>query len=166
MIIREATAGDFEELFDVFESVAAEKRWIGQEAPVDRAWRISTWHEYLEVDGSVMLVAEDDGALVGMATLKKKGPADLGMLVDPGSRGQGVGAALLEACIDWAKRNGHYKISLQVWPTTLAPSRCTSATDSSAKATSASTGAVSPVRSGFGRHGPGARGLMVGVVPP
>ena len=116
MNIREATAGDFEELFDVFESVAAEKRWIGQEAPVDRAWRISTWHEYLEVDGSVMLVAEDDGALIGMATLKKKGPADLGMLVDPGSRGQGVGAALLEACIEWAKRNGHYKISLQVWP--------------------------------------------------
>lgn len=116
MIIREATADDFEELFDVYDLVSAEKRWIGQEAPVDRRWRVTTWHEYLDKEGSVMLVAEDEGALIGMATLKKKGPAELGMLVAPGSRGKGVGTALVEACIDWARSNGHYKITLQVWP--------------------------------------------------
>ncbi|MBK5228915.1 MAG: GNAT family N-acetyltransferase [Actinobacteria bacterium] len=116
MIVREATREDFEELFDVFESVAAEKKWIGQETPLDREGRISTWNEYLEVEGSVMLVAEDEGKLVGMATLKNKGPADLGMLVAQDSRGHGIGTALLEACIAWARANGHYKITLQTWP--------------------------------------------------
>lgn len=116
MIVRDATREDFEELFDLFESVAAEKKWIGSEAPLDREWRISAWNEYLEVEGSVMLVAEDEGKLVGMATLKKKGPADLGMLVAADSRGKGIGVALLESCIAWAKANGHYKITLQVWP--------------------------------------------------
>ena len=35
-----------------------------------------------------MLVAEDEGKLVGMATLKKKGPADLGDARCPGLQGQ------------------------------------------------------------------------------
>ncbi|MEO8323944.1 MAG: hypothetical protein ABI571_07400, partial [Actinomycetota bacterium] len=45
---------------------ARRPKWIGQETPLDREWRISTWNEYLEVEGSVMLVAEDEGKLVGM----------------------------------------------------------------------------------------------------
>jgi putative acetyltransferase len=44
------------------------------------------------------------------------GIADLGMLVDSEWRGRGVGSALMEACIDWAREHGAHKVMLEVWP--------------------------------------------------
>jgi RimJ/RimL family protein N-acetyltransferase len=42
--------------------------------------------------------------------------ADLGMQVKAGFRGQGVGSALLERAIAYAREQGCHKIALQHWP--------------------------------------------------
>jgi RimJ/RimL family protein N-acetyltransferase len=44
------------------------------------------------------------------------GVADLGMLVRDGRRGQGVGSALMEACLGWCRGIGAHKVTLTVFP--------------------------------------------------
>ena len=116
--LRRAVAGDFDAYMDAFEAVAAEGRWMGAEAPIDRARRRPGFDRSVAGDNSVVFVADAGGEIVGAIYAGLSGGiADLGMFVVDGHRGAGVGGALLEAVIDWARAAGAHKISLAAWPT-------------------------------------------------
>ena len=111
------TPEDIEECVDLFETVAAERIYIGAEAPIDREDRRARLLRTLEstTDGSLVAVAP--GKIVGQIGLKSmRGLIDIGMLVSPDMRGRGIGSALLQAGIDWARSQGAHKMILQVWP--------------------------------------------------
>ena len=115
-IVREATEADVEATLDVYESVAAEGRWIGGEQPVDRerhrAWRIERLRS-----GGLVLVAEVEGQIVGELGVEiVHGRGDLGMGILDGFREQGIGSALLARAIEWSRAQGLAKLSLEVWP--------------------------------------------------
>jgi putative acetyltransferase len=115
--VRAAIEGDVEEWLVVFEEVAAEGRWIGAEAPVDRARARRVFDARLNSEHAATFIAETDGILVGhLGVDLTAGVADLGMMVRDRYRGQGVGSRLLEACIDWSRTHGAHKITLSVWP--------------------------------------------------
>jgi RimJ/RimL family protein N-acetyltransferase len=115
--IREAVAADFENWFHLYDSVAAEGSWIGGEAPSDRAARQLAFDAYLSDPDAVSFLAEADGQLVGNLGVEiHRGIAELGMMVDAGWRGRGVGSALMEACIVWTTEHGAHKLVLEVWP--------------------------------------------------
>lgn len=115
--VRRAGARDFEEWFALFEAVAAEGRWIGREAPLDRAERRAVFERSIEADDALSLVAEMDGRLVGaLGANLRRGVAELGMFVGGNWRGHGVGSALLASFLDWATELGAHKAALQVWP--------------------------------------------------
>jgi RimJ/RimL family protein N-acetyltransferase len=115
--IRRSTGTDFAAWLAVYEAVAAEGRWIGAEAPVDRERARRSFDEELDSDTGATFLAELDGQVVGILGVSVCfGLADLGMMVLEGHRGQGIGRALLEACIDWARGAGAHKVILQVWP--------------------------------------------------
>jgi ribosomal protein S18 acetylase RimI-like enzyme len=115
--IREALAPDFENWFRLYDSVAAEGRWIAGEAPSDRAARQLAFDAYLSDPDSASFLAEANDQLVGNLGVEIRGGiADLGMMVDAGWRGRGVGSALMEACIAWATERGAHKLVLEVWP--------------------------------------------------
>jgi putative acetyltransferase len=117
LVVREATVDDFEGWFELYEAVAAEGRWIGGEAPSDKAARRTAFNEYLDDPDATAFLAEVDGALVGnLGVQVRRGVAELGMMVDSGWRGRGVGSALMEACIDFATRHAAHKLVLEVWP--------------------------------------------------
>jgi RimJ/RimL family protein N-acetyltransferase len=60
----------------------------------------------------------DGGGIVGSVYASVAGGiVDLGMFVVDGHRGGGIGSALLEVVIDWARHQGAHKISLAAWPT-------------------------------------------------
>jgi ribosomal protein S18 acetylase RimI-like enzyme len=63
-------------------------------------------------------VAEAGGQVVGMVAVgpsTHSGAADVtSMWVDPGSRGQGVGASLLSTVLDWARNAGRKQVLLWV----------------------------------------------------
>jgi RimJ/RimL family protein N-acetyltransferase len=62
-------------------------------------------------------VADADGRLVGTLGVElRHGIAALGMVVDHGWRGRGVGSALMEACLIWATQHKAHKVTLEVWP--------------------------------------------------
>src|ERR1700683_443339 len=101
--IREATSGDFDDWFRLYDAVAAEGKWIGGEAPSDRIARQRAFEAYLSDPDAVSLLALVDHRLVGnLGVEARRGVADLGMMVDLEWRGRGVGSALMQACIDWA----------------------------------------------------------------
>jgi len=70
------------------------------------------------VAAGTLLVADDDGRLVGMIGLHPLpyGVVDLGTMVRDGHRGRGVGSALLARGIDWARTHGAHMMRLQHWP--------------------------------------------------
>ena len=118
--VRRAAAGDFDEWFALFEGVAAEGRWLGTELPVDPESRRAFFERAVVGEESVIFLADAPGGgpLVGMlsVSLSHGGLADLGMCVAAGERGAGVGTALMEAALGWARERGAHKVILEVWP--------------------------------------------------
>ncbi len=114
--VRNATPADLDEIIRMRAAVAGEGRWIGAELPLDeegdRRWLGAS------IEQGTMFVAEVDGEVVGNLGMDvpRYKVADLGMLVKDGFRGQGVGSALVERAIEYAREQGCHKIALQHWP--------------------------------------------------
>jgi putative acetyltransferase len=120
VVVRPATADDFDAWLQVFEAVAAEGKWIGSELPFDRHARRRGYDQTLADERATSFLAVDPAAdavvgqlFIGVAAY---GVADLGMAILDGWRGRGVGSALMAAAVDFARDHGAHKITLQVWP--------------------------------------------------
>ena len=115
-IVRTATTEDLELAFDVLETVAQERIYIGTEPPVDKARRLRRWRDVLDDPRETMFVAVAGDEIVGNASVEWAGVSDIGMALLPAWRGKGLGSALLEALISWAEEHGSHKVELRVWP--------------------------------------------------
>jgi ribosomal-protein-alanine N-acetyltransferase len=110
--IRPARDEDRLPLALLFAAVAEERDGIASEPPIDVEERAANW----TLDGTLVAVADADimGSLHVDAS--RFGFAEIGMMVARDWRGQGVGAALLRAAIDWGRECGLHKLSLSVFP--------------------------------------------------
>jgi RimJ/RimL family protein N-acetyltransferase len=110
--IRPARDEDRLPLALLFAAVAEERDGIASEPPIDVEERAANW----TLDGTLVAVADADimGSLHVDAS--RFGFAEIGMMVARDWRGQGVGAALLRAAIDWGRERGLHKLSLSVFP--------------------------------------------------
>lgn len=117
--VRRATIDDMDDLIAMRVEVAREGIWIGAELPLDEAGDRERFTTTIE-DGetSAMFVAMlEDGTLVGNLSVQNPvGIAHLGMNVADGHRGQGIGVALMEAALQWARDAGAHKMDLDHWP--------------------------------------------------
>jgi ribosomal protein S18 acetylase RimI-like enzyme len=93
----------------------------GAEAADPDHWRryIAGWPESSE---HAVLVAEDDGGWWGMTVADRRTSSPhrahlYGMWVDPARRGEGIGAALVEAVVGWARELGVGTVKLGVTET-------------------------------------------------
>ena len=116
--IRPATLDDVDAALALDESVALEGRWLAVEAPVDRITRGRRFRESIASDKATLLVADDDGAVVGLLGIEVSsyGVAEFGMMVAADRRAQGIGRDLLSTAIEWARSGGAHKVALEVWP--------------------------------------------------
>jgi ribosomal protein S18 acetylase RimI-like enzyme len=98
---------------ELFAAVAGERDGIATEPPVD----IDQLAEQFArtIGGSVVAVAGRQ--VIGMLHLEasRHGFGEVGMLVERGWRGRGVGSALLRAAIGLAREQGLHKLSLEVF---------------------------------------------------
>ncbi|MFL6100747.1 MAG: GNAT family N-acetyltransferase [Actinomycetales bacterium] len=135
VLVRLARPEDVDHVLALYAAVAGEGRWIGRELPIDEDAARARIAEGVDAPGHDSTVAElasiagepgaDErqepafGRLVGQLHLgvAPYGVAELGMLVAAPMRGRGVGRALLDDAIHWARAQPDvHKIALQVWP--------------------------------------------------
>ncbi len=111
--VRPAGASDSRAMAELFAAVAAERAGIATEPPVDIDERAAQFAQ--TAAGSVVAVA--GGQVVGMLHVEasRHGFGDVGMLVDRGWRGLGVGSALVQAAISRARDQGLHKLCLEVF---------------------------------------------------
>jgi RimJ/RimL family protein N-acetyltransferase len=122
--VRPATPHDASALVDLAENVGREEgRWILGTGP----WRsASDERRYLRMiqrhPDATVLVAEDEGRIVGRLSLSRdqhpasRHVADLGLMVAESHRRRGVGTALLDEAVAWARAAGIRKLELHVFP--------------------------------------------------
>jgi ribosomal protein S18 acetylase RimI-like enzyme len=111
--VRPASAGDAKAMAELYAAVAGERDAIATEPPVDVDERSTQFAR--TVAGSVVAVA--GGQVIGMLHVEasRHGFGEIGMLVDRGWRGRGVGSALMRAAIGLAREQGLHKLSLEVF---------------------------------------------------
>jgi len=120
--VRPARPGDARSFLEAFRSVAAERRFIQTEEvsrtarPYRRRFRRSVTEE------AAHLVAVAGGRVVGSISIRRdahpvtRHTASVGMFVTAGWRGRGVGTALLEEAMRWARDAGVERVDLTVYP--------------------------------------------------
>jgi L-phenylalanine/L-methionine N-acetyltransferase len=124
--IRNAEPSDAEQLTRLAAAVSAEPEgWL---ISVAGEWR-STGDErrYLKAlrrypHAAVFVAERDDGTIVGRLSIGRDPHpasthvADVGLMVAADARRQGVGTAMLEAAVRWAREAGVRKVELHVFP--------------------------------------------------
>ena len=122
--VRPATPHDANALVELAESVGREDgRWILGTGP----WRaVADERRYLRTiqrhPDAAVFVAEDGADIVGRLSLSRdphpasRHVADLGLMVAGTHRRQGIGRALMEQAVLWARSAGVRKLELHVFP--------------------------------------------------
>ncbi|MEU1847222.1 GNAT family N-acetyltransferase [Micromonospora sediminicola] len=110
MRIRDYTDADWGQVWPIFSDVVT----AGDTFPYDPAWPAEVAREvWVErPPGRTSVAVDDDGAVLGTAKMgaNRPGPgshvATASFMVAAGARGRGVGRALCEDALDWARRQG------------------------------------------------------------
>jgi ribosomal-protein-alanine N-acetyltransferase len=113
-LVRPAQPADARAIAELFAVVAEERDGIASEPPIDIEERTAlfartTFGTFVAMAGSQLI-----GNLHISAS--RHGFGDLGMLIDRSWRGRGVGSALMQAAIGWAREQQLHKLCLEVFP--------------------------------------------------
>jgi RimJ/RimL family protein N-acetyltransferase len=124
MIVRRAEPTDAQGLTDLGDAVGAEPEgWL----VTTNGWRnANDERRYLRAirryPHAAVFVAEDEGRIVGRLSIARdqhpasRHVADLGLMVAASHRRRGIGTALLDAAVRWARAAGVRKLELHVFP--------------------------------------------------
>jgi RimJ/RimL family protein N-acetyltransferase len=124
-VIRRAHPRDAEALVALAEEVAAEPGgWLisdgGWRTAADERRYLRTLRRY--PDAAVFVAETGEQGIVGRLSLGRdphpasRHVADLGLMVAAGFRRQGIGRALLQQSVHWARETGVRKLELHVFP--------------------------------------------------
>lgn len=128
--IRRADLGDAAVLADLgrqtfHDTFAEQNSKEDMDAYMREAFTVERLTAELQEPGAVYLVAEDSSKVVGFAKLTPSEPPPcvttpsplrlLKLYVSAEAIGSGVGAALMRASVEWAKRSGYESLWLGVW---------------------------------------------------
>ena len=110
VLIRNATADDWPQIYPIFTAVVDEGRTYAYPEGLSSDDARDLW---MSKPPGRTVVAVDDGAVVGTATMGPNRPgrgshiATASFMVDPGGRRRGVGRALGQDMVEWAGEQGY-----------------------------------------------------------
>jgi L-amino acid N-acyltransferase YncA len=111
MTIREATGEDWAAIWPFFRRIVAAAETFAYDPAMDEERARGLW--MVERPGRTAVAVEPDGVVVGTANMyaNRMGPgahvATASFMVDPEYGGRGVGRALGEDALDWARADGY-----------------------------------------------------------
>jgi len=118
--IRRATVDDAPAIVAIWEAIAAEKRY----SAVTRPFTVEEERTYIASlsPREAIFLAEVDGRVVGFQTLARWASytpsfdhvGEIGTFVLPGHRGRGIGKALAQATLSFAREQGYEKLVIYV----------------------------------------------------
>lgn len=116
--IRALREADIPGALALFDSVAAERRWIGTEPGYDHDRFRKGWARVIAGEWGAVFVALDGDVVIGYVGIQphEEYGHTLGMLIEEPYRGRGVGEALLRTALDWAREQQLPDVSLLVFP--------------------------------------------------
>ena len=109
MLIRDATDDDWPAIFPMFDAIVREGKTYAYPEGMPSAEAKKLW---MPGPPSRTVVAVDEDAIVGTATMGPNRPgrgshiATASFMVDPATRSRGVGRALGNDMLDWAREQG------------------------------------------------------------
>ena len=109
MIIREATHDDWPQIWPFFSAIVDAGETYAYPADLTSDEARALW---MDQPGTVFVALDDDGTVLGSAKVGPNRPgrgshvSTASFMVDPNSRGRGVGRALGEHALAWAKSSG------------------------------------------------------------
>lgn len=115
--IREATIEDQKEVFDLLRQLMTS---ANTDSPINQPSAIDTFRQVIEEGKGTVLVAEEDGKMLGLLTLSYPVAIRCGgiyscieeFIVTEEARGKGVGGKLLETAISKAAEKGCYELQV------------------------------------------------------
>ena len=124
MIVRRAEPGDAQGLAELGDAVGSEPEgWLvttnGWRSPTDERRYLRAIRRYPH---AAVFVAEDEGEIVGRLSIARdqhpasRHVADLGLIVAATHRRRGIGTALQNAAVEWARASDVLKLELHVFP--------------------------------------------------
>ena len=123
-VLRNGTAADGQAAHDNFNLTHEQTDWLltyPDENSFDPQQEAQFLQEKTESADEIEIVAELDGEIVGMAGIECVGRKDkvrhravMGISIDKNYWGLGIGKALMEACIECAKKAGYSQLELDV----------------------------------------------------
>ena len=123
-VLRNGTAADGQAAHDNFNLTHEQTDWLltyPDENSFDPQQEAKFLQEKTESADEAEIVAEIDGEIVGMAGIECVGRKDkvrhravMGISIDKNYWGLGIGRALMEACIECAKKAGYSQLELDV----------------------------------------------------
>jgi RimJ/RimL family protein N-acetyltransferase len=124
VVVRRATPGDAASLVELGRAVSSEPEgWL----ITDGDWRdLADERRYLRAvrrsPHAAVFVAEIPAGVVGRLSVARdthpasRHVADVGLMVAAGHRRRGIGSALLDQAVEWAREAGIEKLELHVFP--------------------------------------------------
>lgn len=115
--IREATINDQPEVFDLVRQLITS---TAPENPINQPGAIETFRKVVEEEQGTILVAEENGQMLGLVTLSYPVAIRCGgiyscieeFIVTGQARGKGVGRKLLQAAVHKAAEKGSYELQV------------------------------------------------------
>ena len=117
--VRRLRRDELEPVYDLLGAVAEERRWLSSEPPIPRErYREQTVRAFDDPHCLLLVAADKGDRIVGELSAfgRPNRAAEIGMSVAKEWRGRGVGTALMQGCVDWARTSRVHKLALQVWP--------------------------------------------------
>ena len=122
-VIRRGEQGDAEGLIANVNAVGAEGIYILTERLDKTPDQERDWIAKFDGENSLLIVATVDGVFLGSMDIarapfeKTKHLAELGIAIRDAGRGVGLGRAMMEMGIEWARSHGVKKLALHVYDT-------------------------------------------------
>jgi L-amino acid N-acyltransferase YncA len=112
VLIRDATADDWPRIWPFLRQIVAAGDTYVYEADMDEAAARELWIG--DPSSRTVVAVDEDGSVLGTANMyaNRPGPgshvASASFMVDPGASGRGVGRALAEEALAWARASGFH----------------------------------------------------------